>query len=271
MAGRRHGGTAYEVTGSGPPVVLVHGLGMNRHMWQWQTSALAAHFTVLAYDILGHGDSADPEIPCRMEQYVDQLAALADAAGVDRFGLVGFSLGGLIVQAFALAHPNRVAALAILHAAHGRTPGEREGILARVDLAAKCGPAATVDAALERWFTPGFAADNPEILDRVRGWILANDPAVYPAIYRLLADGDLPLATAIAEIRCPTLVLTAEQDAGNSPDMTRRMAALIPGARAAVLPGLRHMALAEDPDAVNSRLVPFLEEALNPARAAAAG
>ena len=108
--------------------------------------------------------------------------------------------------------------------------------------------------------------DQPEVLDRVRRWVEANDPKVYPAIYRVLDEGDAELVEAAAAIACPTLVITGGEDSGNSPDMARRMAALIPGARAEVLPGLRHMGLAEDPAAFNALLVPFLESATSERR-----
>ena len=52
--------TAWERHGSGPPVVLIHGFGLNRAMWQWQLPALVPHFTVLTYDLPGHGESAPP-------------------------------------------------------------------------------------------------------------------------------------------------------------------------------------------------------------------
>lgn len=92
----------------------------------------------------------------------------------------------------------------------------------------------------------------------------ANDPAVYPEIYRVLAEGDADLAHSVAAIRCPTLVLACGEDHGNSPEMARRMAALIPNARAVMVPRLKHMGLAEDPDAIAPILVPFLEETLSP-------
>jgi pimeloyl-ACP methyl ester carboxylesterase len=119
-----------------------------------------------------------------------------------------------------------------------------------------------VEAALERWFSADFSAKNPEILDKIRCWIMANDKEIYPEIYRLLAECDEPLTDSISAIRCPTLVMTGEDDHGNSPEMTQRMAALIPDARAVILPGLRHMGLAENPQAVNSQLVSFFQEVL---------
>jgi 3-oxoadipate enol-lactonase len=266
--GDRWQGTAYEVSGDGPAVILVHGLGATRRMWRWQEPALARRFRVVRYDLLGHGESDKPVRAYAMEDMVGQVAALADRLGLDRFGLVGFSLGGLIVQATALAHPGRVAALVVLNAAHGRTAAERDAVLKRAEQAAREGPRATIDAAITRWFTPAFAARRPDVIAEVRAWILANDPAVYPHAYRLLATGDAPLASAIAAIRCPTLVMTGSDDPGNTPAMAQRMGRLIPGSKVIVVPGLRHMGLAEDPEAFSGPIAAFLAEALSPPRPA---
>ncbi|MBM3582879.1 MAG: alpha/beta fold hydrolase [Alphaproteobacteria bacterium] len=255
-------GTRYEVVGAGAPVILVHGLGANRGMWQWMMPALAARFRVAIYDLFGHGDSDKPRDGYTMERFVGQVAGLADHLGFAHFGLIGFSLGGLIVQATTLAHPDRVAGLVILNAAHGRTEAERAAVLKRVEQAAKDGPAATVNAAIERWFTPEFVGRRPDVIAVVRASVLANDRAVYPLIYRLLALGDAPLAEAIRAIRCPTLVMTGSDDPGNNPAMAERMGRLIPGARVVIVPGLRHMGLAEDPDAFTGAIVPFLDQAL---------
>lgn len=255
----RIGGTAFSMSGTGRPVVLVHGLGLNRHMWQWQLDALTPRFRVIRYDLLGHGGSDKPRGPCSMEQMVDQLLTLIDDLELDRCALVGFSLGGSIVQAFTIAHPGRVSALAILNAAHRRTDEQRAAVMARVDQAVASGPSAMVSDGLKRWFTDEFSNTHPEVLDQVRGWITENDPAVYPDVYRFLAGADIGLEEAISSIRCPTLVLTGSEDHGNSPEMARRMAAQIPGARAEILSGLKHMGLVENPQAVNSILIPFLE------------
>ncbi len=254
--------TCLTAEGDGPAVVLVHGLGLNHRMWDWQLPALTGHFRVVRYDLLGHGESPAPEAPVHMGRFVEQLAGVLDSLGIARCALVGFSLGGMIAQAFTLAHPAPVRALAILNSGHDRSEQERAAILCRVEQAAAAGPGATVGDALVRWFNPGFAARRPDIMDQIRQWILANDPAVYPAIYRLLAEGDRDLVAAIAKIACPTLTLACDGDLGNSPDMARRMAARIPGARSEIVPGLKHMGLVEDPAAISRVLLPFLRETL---------
>ncbi len=246
------GGTAYELTGQGLAVVLVHGIGLNQAMWQWLVPALTPHFLVLSFDLLGHGESMDPVGRPDLKTFSTQIVELLDVCGLARGAVVGFSLGGMIARRFALDHPDRLSALAILHSAHDRSAAERAAIGRRVETARQSGPAAMVDAALARWFTDDFRTRQPEMMALVRSWMAANRKEVYAPIYRVLAEDDAELAAPISEIRGPTLAMTGAEDFGNSPDMTQRMAAAIPGARAVILPGLRHMALAEDPTAFNA-------------------
>lgn len=260
-------GTGYEIAGEGPVVVLVHGLGLNRHMWQWLTPDLRG-FRVLTYDLFGHGESPDPRGAPDLRMFGEQILGLIEHCGIDRCAVAGFSLGGMIARRFAIDHPDRLTALAILASAHGRTAEERAAILLRVEQARQSGPGATVEAALERWFNQPYRDAHPEVMDLVRRWVLANRPEVYPAIYRVMAECDAELAEPVRAIRCPTLVMTGDGDSGSPPAMAHRMAEAIPGAEAVVLPGLRHMGLAEDPAAFNRPLVGFLNRTL---RAASAG
>ena len=254
--------THWESMGNGSNLVLVHGLGLNRHLWRWQAPALAKRYRVITYDLIGHGESGKQPSPHSIDDFVTQLRALVDELGLDGFGLVGFSLGGLIAQAFALAHPAHVRALAILHAAHDRTDAERSAVAARADCAEEHGPKHVVAAALERWFTPGFALQRPDLIAQFRMWIEANDGPSFAAAYRVLAEADSGLAQAIGYIQCPTLVLTGSKDRGNSPQMAQRMAQLIPNAECHILPGLRHMALVEEPQSTLIPLLSFLDRTL---------
>ena len=264
MSMRGAGNTAWELEGSGPAVALIHGFGLNRRMWQWQLPALTPYFRVLTYDLLGHSESASPEGTPDLAMFSGQLLRLMDRCGVERAAVVGFSLGGMIARRFALEHPDRLSALAILHSPHDRTPAEREAVRERVRHTQAHGPSANVDSALERWFTPAFRAADPGLIALIRRWITSNDPGDFSRIYPVLAEGDVEIARGLERIACPTLVMTGEDDPGNTPAMSRAMAGLIPGARLVILPGLRHMALAESPAAVNEPLCAFLREVLAP-------
>ena len=194
----------YDVSGStGPVVVLVHGLGLNRHMWRWQTAALVQRYRVVTYDLYGHGNSPLPPAAPSLSLFSGQLLALLDDLRIDKAAVAGFSLGGMIVRRFAMDHPDRLWALAILNSAHQRDVAAHEAIQARVHQARRDGPRATVDAALQRWFTKSYIDSHPDIADLIRTWVLANDPAVYPDIYQVLVDGVGELRGARTADRLP--------------------------------------------------------------------
>ncbi|MEL7013915.1 MAG: alpha/beta hydrolase [Pseudomonadota bacterium] len=253
-------GTAYEFSGppDAPHVVFIHGLGLNHACWQWTIPALQDDFRTLSYDLYGHGSSADPPETPSLHLFSRQLQGLMDHCHIASASVVGFSLGGMIARRFAQDAPMRAQALGVLHSPHKRTPDAQAAILARVDQAREHGSGATVEAALERWFTDEFRAANPDMMDTVRGWVLANRKEVYHIIYRVLADGVTEITAPTPPIACPTLVITGDEDYGNGPEMTRAIAAEIAGAETLILKGLRHMALAEDPEAINAPLRAFL-------------
>ena len=256
-----HDGTIWERHGNrgADTVVMIHGLGLNRQVWQWMLPALSDSYDVITYDLCGHGESAAPPERPSLELFAHQLNAVLDAAGVETAAIVGFSLGGMICRKFAQDFPDRAGALVILNSPHKRTDDAQAAILKRVDQAATEGPSATVDAALGRWFTDSFRRDTPAMMDLVRSWVTANDKTIYSRIYRVLAEGISEITNPDSQIKVPTLVITGEQDYGNGPEMTQAIASQIPGARTLILPGLRHMALVEDPDAVNIPVRAFLD------------
>lgn len=252
-------GTAYESFGNGArTIALVHGLGLNRHSWQWQVPALAQRYRVITFDLHGHGDSSVPPQTPSLTLFSEQFRELLDHLGIARESVFGFSLGGMIARRFAMDHPDRIDALGILHSAHARDKAAHDAIQARVVQAAQDGPAATVEAALGRWFTEAFRVSHPEMMDTVRRWVVANRREVYAPIYQVLVDGVTELVSPQPPITAPTLVMTGDEDYGNSPAMSTAIAAEIAGSELVILPGLRHMALAEEPELFNAKLLAFL-------------
>lgn len=251
--------TPFDDTGGDrPAIVLLHGVGLSRSMWRAQVAALRPHYRVLAVDMLGHGASVMPGKDATLDDYADHVAAAMDAAAVAQATLVGFSMGALVARAFALRHPERVTALVLLNGVFARTPAEQARILARVDDVATNGPAANLDAAIERWFTPAFRTQNSDYIADLRAAFAANDPDGYKTSYRLFATQDSFGADRLAEISVPVLVATGEQDIGSTPDMARALAARIPGATLRIAADARHMMPVERPDLTNALLLDFL-------------
>ena len=254
-------GTVFDVAGppDAPVVVLVHGLGLNRACWQWTLPALSDRYRVVTYDLFGHGQSAPPPETPSLALFSRQLTGLLDHLDIPAAAIVGFSLGGMIARRVAQDAPQRISALAILHSPHRRSTKAQCAILQRVEQAKRDGPAATVEAALERWFTDGFRADNPEMMDLVRSWVTANPIEIYHKNYKVLADGIDEIVSPVPPLSCPALVITGDEDYGNGPEMSQAIAAEIAGSELHILKGLRHMALAEAPDQINAPLRGFLD------------
>ena len=261
MHGRTPDGTVFERhgTGNGRAVLLIHGLGLNRHLWQWTLPALTDGYDVIVCDLHGHGESVAPAEPASLAGFSRQVQALMEHCEVKEAALAGFSLGGMIGRRFAQDCPAKVWGLAILHSPHRRQPEAQMAVAKRVEQARSEGPAATVEAALARWFTDAYRIAHPAIMDTVRDWVLANDPNIYPDIYRVLAEGVEEIVSPQPPLRGPALVVTGDEDFGNGPEMAYAIAAEIEDAETVILPGLRHMAMVEEPTAINRPLRNFLD------------
>jgi (E)-2-((N-methylformamido)methylene)succinate hydrolase len=255
-------GTAYELSGpeGAPVVVLIHGLGLNRQTWQWHEPALAARYRVLTYDLCGHGDSVLPVETPSLALFSQQLLHLLNHLDIKQCSAVGFSLGGMINRRFALDHPGRVNALAILNSPHERSPEQQRLVEERAAQSSAGGPAATLDATIERWFTLSFRDAQPGVIALVRKWILDNDPVGFAQCRQVLARGVVELIRPEPAIRAPTLVMTCENDSGSTPAMSHAIAAEIAGARTIIVPGLQHMGLVERPTLFTEPLLQFLDD-----------
>jgi pimeloyl-ACP methyl ester carboxylesterase len=253
-----HRGTviAYREEGHGEQLTLLHGVGGTMDNWDGVIAALGDGYRTLRYDLRGHGESGKPPGPYALDDFVDDLRALLDARGVAATHLIGFSFGSTIVQAFTLAHPQRVSSLTCISGVCGRTGAEREAVLGRARALVRGDAGGNAAAAVERWFTPAFRASHPRLIEARIAQLLANDPRGYAAAYAVFAESDL--ADGIHGIDTPTLIMTGEHDQGSSPRMARLMHRRIKGSRLEILPGLRHSVLIEAPDRVAAAIKAFL-------------
>ena len=254
-------GTMYSLTGpeTAPVVILIHGLGLNKNCWQWMIPDLVDRYRILNYDLYGHGGSRMPNATPNLSLFSEQLADLLNHCAITNGVIVGFSLGGMIARRFAQDAPDRSKGMVILHSPHKRNMAAQTAILKRVEQARNMGPQSTIEAALERWFTDDFRAFNPKLMDTIRQWVTANPKDVYHKIYQVLATGIDEIVKPNPAVACPTLVITGSEDYGNSPDMARAIASEIEGAKSLILKKLRHMALAEAPEAVNKPVREFID------------
>lgn len=258
-ADRTPAGTSYLATGQGQPVVLIHGVGLNKEMWGGQVVGLATNYRVITYDMLGHGASPRPAAGTPLLGYADQLLELLDHLQLSQATVIGFSMGGLVARAFALHYPERLQGLVVLNSVFNRSAEQRAGVIARTAQAAEHGPDANAEAALSRWFSREYQAANPAQIAALRETLAGNDPQGYLTTYELFATQDMYRADDLKGLRAPTLVATGELDPGSTPEMARQLADRIPGATVAVLAEQRHMMPVESPRLVNQLLLGFLD------------
>jgi pimeloyl-ACP methyl ester carboxylesterase len=246
----------YNVQGQGPWVTLVHGIGASLESWDPIADALAQHFTVVRADLRGHGASSTMT-RCSLDDFISDVDNLLNALKIEKTHLVGFSLGGLISQRYAIERAARLDRLVLVSSVAERTDEERERVLKRADQIDREGIAAVVTAAEDRWFTPKFKAANPERVAARLKQLVANDHLSYAAAYRVFAEADRGMQ--FDRITAPTLVMTGENDPGSSPRMSRLLHDRIRGSELHILPELRHSVLLEAPDMIAGLLLDFLQ------------
>jgi 3-oxoadipate enol-lactonase len=235
---------AVHRTGSGPPVVLLHCLGVDHRFWDF-ADGLADEFALLRYDLPGHGATPVPAAPYDIGDLSKQLAGLFRRHDLAHAHVVGISLGGLIAQHFAATWPGLVDRLVLIDTTPRYTDELRRMWAERAAIARKAGVAAMVDGLLQIWFTPEFVAANGPAVRYVRTTLARTSGEGYALACEALAAADLrPLAPQIA---APTLVLCGADDIASFLDAARWLAGNIRGARLAWLPGARHASVLERP------------------------
>jgi pimeloyl-ACP methyl ester carboxylesterase len=251
---------AYQVTGDGPAVVLVHGFGLDMRMWDAQAAHLAARHRVIRYDCRGFGSSG-PFDPAVGYTHAGDLLALLDHLGIGRAVLAGLSFGGQVVLKTALAARQRVRGLVMMDAVVDGVPWDPES-LAAIRLAGEMAMSRGLLAGRAAWLAhPLFAPARKlaEVSDQLTAMV-----AAYPGQHWIGRDpheeeGQRPL-DVLEQVDVPALVLAGEHDVPGFLDMSAVLARRIPGARYHVVADAGHMINMEQPSAVNEVLARFLDE-----------
>lgn len=240
---------------AGPPVVLVHALGLDWRMWQPVLDALAVGRRVFAYDVRGHGAAAGAPVPDGMTRLGTDFLDLLNALDLDSVHAVGLSYGGGVVQAAAVLAPERFASLSLLATTDDPFPAfvdrasavEREGI-----------PAQLVPT-LVRWFTPAGLAVNGWGVRYARERVLRDDAVDWAGAWRAFAN--FSVREHFTKLTMPTLVLAGSEDASTGPELMRGIADRLPNATFRELPRVPHMQTLEAAEHVEAALNGFLPTA----------
>src|SRR5690242_17404994 len=227
-------------------VVLSNSLGTTLEMWEPQAAVLARDRRVLRYDMRGHGRSPVPETPYSMADLGADLVGLLDRHGIERASLCGVSLGGMVSMWVAAHVQERVDRLVLCSTS--AIMGPPESWTERAALVRREGVGAVADSTVARWFTPAFAAAEPEVVAGIRAQLAATPAEGYAGCCEAIREMDQ--RPDLAAVAAPTLVIAAEGDPSTPPAHARTIAELIPGARLEVLDRGAHLVNVEAPDLV---------------------
>jgi 3-oxoadipate enol-lactonase len=246
----------HEVSGSAdaPVVVLSNSLGSTLAMWDRQLDALA-DYRVVRYDLRGHGGSPVPAGPSAIADLGGDLVALLDRLEIGRASLVGVSLGGMVSLWTAAHHPDRVERLVPCFTSAQLGPPQmwRD----RIATVQAEGTGALADAVIGRWFTPAFAAREPDYVAGMRDTIAATSAAGYASCAHAIETMDL--RPALQLITAPTLVIAGADDPSTPPSHAEVIVDGIHAAELCVLDDAAHLGNIERAEEFNAALLGHLQ------------
>src|SRR6187200_1241361 len=247
---------AYATTGNGPPLVkasnwLTHlDFEWGSPIWRHWYTALSLHHRLVRYDERGNGMSQRDVPDVSFDTWVRDLETVVDAAGLDRFPLLGISRGGAIAIAYAAKHPERVTQLVLYGAfeagrTHVGTPQELE---ARRALASLVRLGWGLDnPAFCKTFTCRFIPEATSAHERWLDELQRVSTSPENAARLMERDDDIDVRPLLSQVRTPTLVIHCDRDHAVPPEKGRLLAAGIPGARYVSLPSANHLMLDKEP------------------------
>jgi 3-oxoadipate enol-lactonase len=237
-----------------PVLVLSNSLGTSYEMWDAQLPAFAERFRLLRYDTRGHGQSQITPGPYSVELLGKDVLALTEALGLIQFSYCGLSMGGLIGQWLGLNAGARLQKLVLCNT--GAKIGNDEGWNQRIASVTGTGMAETAAGAIGRWFTPEFAAAEPQIVEAVRQQLLGCDPLGYAANCAVVRDADF--RERLGEIRHPLLFVAGSQDPVTTVADAEFVTSRVPDARLVTLEAA-HLSNIGDRAAFDRAVIEFLE------------
>ena len=239
---------AYDLVGpdAAPVVCMTHSLASDGGMWAEQVPALlAGGFRVLRIDMRGHGGSGP-------------VAGVLDALKMDKVHYIGLSIGGMIGQAFAIEHGNRLLSTMWCDTMPQTPPGPQTVWEERQKAVRDAGSLAGIaDGTVERWLTDAVKSARPNRYKQIRDTIAGTTPAGY--IGCIDAIRNYEFVPRLPSLKLPVLVVCGADDAGTPPEANRRIAELVPGGRYEQIAAARHFPNVEHPETFNHIMMDWLK------------
>ena len=239
-------GTFYILNqNQGTPIIFIHGVGLNHKIWKPQFDVFEN--TIVAYDILGHGQTPLESSNLSFDNFSRQLLNLIDDLNFKKIHLVGFSIGSLIARNFAENYNERLESLTLLCSIFKRSKEQQQIVNDRFELSKKS--RSLSKQALKRWFTDEYILQNPKIYEEISSMLNENNMEDFLKIYELFVkhkDNE-----KFENIKVKTLIMTGEFDSGSTPEMSKNLSKCIKNSKVKIIKNGKHLCSIECADEVN--------------------
>ncbi len=251
---------AYDDTGAGVPVVLLHAFPLQRAMWERVPLAVDGRVRLVTPDLPGFGQSPPSPAAPSLDAYADAVADLLDAIRVEKAVVGGLSMGGYTALAFARRHPQRLLALVLADTkATADAPAaadNRRRIAAVLD--GEASPRVLLDESLPHLLGATTKAQRADVVTFVRSLVEAVDPAAAAWAQRAMA-ARTDTIDVLCSLTLPVAVIVGDEDTLTPPADARAMAAAAPHSALTVIPGAGHLSAVESPVAFAAAIRSFVE------------
>ena len=238
------------------PLVFIHGVGLNHQMWEPQINSLK-EYSIITYDLLGHGKTPFNKEKITFNDFSNQLLSLLEFLKIDKFNLIGFSLGSLIALDFASNFQDRLNSLTVISTTYKRTEEERALVIDRFNQAKLNKPISK--QALKRWFSDEYLKKHPEIYDQFMK-ILTKDKEEhlnFLKAYKLFAYHQDNI-DIIQNIKTKTLIMTGSNDSGSTVEMSKFLSKDLINSSFIEINNGKHLCSIECADDVNINIKNFI-------------
>ena len=238
------------------PIIFIHGIGLNHGIWDEQINYFKNYSTIV-YDLIGHGKTPLNKKEINMKDFTKQLLMLVDGLNIEKFHLVGFSIGSLIARDFASSYSSRLKSLTIFGTVYKRSEDEKRQIINRYEMM-KLKKDITKKRAVYRWFTENFIIKNPLIYEKIYSMLENTNHEAWIKIYKLFVHHE-DKDEEIKKISTNTLVVTGRDDIGSKPKMSEEISKLISGSLYKIIEKGKHLCNIECSKDFNITIKKFID------------
>jgi len=246
----------FTQSGEGPGLFLIHGIGAAEDAWRFIVPQLTKYFTVITYDLRGHGKSPVTNNNFTINDLIDDLEKIRKKTKIEKAHFMGHSLGGMIAPAYAKKFPENTISVGLLSTVAGRSTKDKQKVLdiiKKMELESIPEILATLT---NRWFTDDFIKKNKSIVDQRIQQVTDTNPEVFLNVFKIYAETEM--ISWLKEIKKPCLVLTGENDLGCSPEHNKKISLELTNSKLIIIPNVKHSILLESPNEIANNILKFL-------------